>query len=142
MLKELLEVAADNNDITLDFIHSLDLEQFIRYWEYHYKAEKLASKPSEADQKKFDEDLLALVTADNKTHTRFLMNTDKLGTPGLLKLLVRRLSEKFKGKTVQQIREEWFVIKYEPLTPEQEHTMFETTDWLYPEVKPAEEDAK
>jgi S-phase kinase-associated protein 1 len=137
MLKELTELS-DDKDIPLDFIHSNDLSKFIDYLKYHVNVDKSETRPSDQDIKSFDEKFVSEITSDNKMHLRFIVNTDKLQIHNLFKLVVKAFQEKLKDKDVDTVRKEWFVTKFTPLTPDQHHEIFETTDWLYPEVNEEE----
>jgi hypothetical protein len=130
-----LEVAAENDEITLDFIHSEDLKQLIKYCEYHAKAINMKTKPSDQDIANFDESFLQAITRDNRTHLRMISNTDKLNINPLFKKLVKSVADKLSGKDTETMRREWFVTKYTPLTEEQHKEIFETSDWLYPELR-------
>jgi hypothetical protein len=56
-------------------------------------------------------------TSDNETHMRFLVIADKLGLEDLFNLLGQSYGDKIHGKTTDQIRKEWHVVNYTPLTP-------------------------
>jgi hypothetical protein len=141
MLKELIDVAG-NQDITLDFIHSNDLALIVEYLNYHYKTSKEETKPKnpeDVDEK--DKEFVKRATVGNKSHLRFLANTDKLGLPDFFELLGYEFADKIEGKSCEEIRKEWFVTNYTPLTKEHEHIIFETDEWLYPEDPEAKKDA-
>lgn len=104
MCLELLDVAAPNEELTLDFIHSEDLKQLIKYCEYHAKALNMKTKPSEQDIANFDDSFLQAITRDNRTHLRMLVNTDKLNINSLFKKLVKAVADKLSGKDADTIR--------------------------------------
>jgi hypothetical protein len=131
----MLEVASENDEITLDFIHSEDLKQLIKYCEFHAKAVSMKTKPSDQDIANFDESFLQAITRDNRTHLRMLVNADKLSISPLFRKLVKSVADKLSGKDAETIRREWFVTKFTPLTKSQHKEIFETTDWLYPELR-------
>jgi hypothetical protein len=131
MLRDLVEVAG-NQDITLDFIHSNDLKKIVEFMKFHASQNTDTKKGTDADVRAFNERITAECTADNKSHMRFLVNTDKLGLPTFFDLLAQSFSDKITNKSSEDLRREWYVTQFTPLTEEQRHIIYETSDWLYP----------
>ncbi|KAH7830680.1 uncharacterized protein MONOS_6325 [Monocercomonoides exilis] len=128
MLKNLLEVASAEEEITLDSVHSEDLKHILEYCEYHAKSDNDSSVP-EADKQDWDQKFVQKVTANNDQHLRMLVNADKLIIPSLFKLLVRAAVAKLHNKTAKEIRADWGIAA--DLTKEEEDEVLGTTSWLY-----------
>jgi hypothetical protein len=84
--------------VRLEFMHSSDLKDMIEYMKFHSDAEKEENHISVEQIKRFDETLVASLLTDNKSHLRYLVNSEKLGIIGLYKLVVHIFADKLKDK--------------------------------------------
>jgi hypothetical protein len=133
MINQLLEVADAGEAITLDFIHSEDLQLIVDYCEYHAKTEDGTTKATEADIQKHDQELLKEMTKDNDQHIRMLVNADKLIIHSLFQLLVRALVAKMHNLTSEEIRKEFKITN--DLGEEEAKEVLDSTSWLYAKEK-------
>jgi len=125
-IKTILEISASSDtDVIPVMITSQELTKIVEYCRFHAEADRPDSGISEDDVRSWDEEYIKM---DRESLFQLILSVNYMDVRELLDLACKTVSSMLRGKTPEEIRQE-FEIRND-LTPQEEEQIRRENGWL------------